>query len=150
LKHTTLNIYWNELCSEINCRENWKTRLMTNTPESLYYSYNSNLVYFYLYQQKHRNLNKCKYFFSLPCRRYLEYVMQHCVTLIHKNVNFLTVSAIVMQTQHLHIHINVQSYCFLKYFVILHISKWHCKIRGFHGSDYEECRLLGCYAVWLL
>jgi hypothetical protein len=21
---------------------------------------------------------------------------------------------------------------------------------GFHGSDYEECRLLGCYAVWPL
>jgi hypothetical protein len=20
-------------------------------------------------------------------------------------------------------------------------------IRGFHGGDYEECRLLGCYAV---
>jgi hypothetical protein len=25
-----------------------------------------------------------------------------------------------------------------------------CKIWGFHGSDYEEWRLLGCYAVWLL
>jgi hypothetical protein len=25
-----------------------------------------------------------------------------------------------------------------------------CKIRGFHGSDYEEWCLLGCYAVWLL
>jgi hypothetical protein len=25
-----------------------------------------------------------------------------------------------------------------------------CKIRGFHGGDYEEFRLLGCYAVWLL
>jgi hypothetical protein len=25
-----------------------------------------------------------------------------------------------------------------------------CKISGFHGGDYEECRLLGCYAVWLL
>jgi hypothetical protein len=24
-----------------------------------------------------------------------------------------------------------------------------CKIWGFHGGDYEECRLLGCYAVWL-
>jgi hypothetical protein len=24
------------------------------------------------------------------------------------------------------------------------------KIWGFHGGDYEECRLLGCYAVWLL
>jgi hypothetical protein len=23
-------------------------------------------------------------------------------------------------------------------------------IWGFHGGDYEECRLLGCYAVWLL
>jgi hypothetical protein len=23
-------------------------------------------------------------------------------------------------------------------------------IRGFHGCDYGECRLLGCYAVWLL
>jgi hypothetical protein len=25
-----------------------------------------------------------------------------------------------------------------------------CKILSFHGGDYEECRLLGCYAVWLL
>jgi hypothetical protein len=25
-----------------------------------------------------------------------------------------------------------------------------CTIWGFHGSDYEECRLLGRYAVWLL
>jgi hypothetical protein len=25
-----------------------------------------------------------------------------------------------------------------------------CKIWGFHGSDYEESCLLGCYAVWLL
>jgi hypothetical protein len=24
------------------------------------------------------------------------------------------------------------------------------KIWGFHGGDYEEWRLLGCYAVWLL
>jgi hypothetical protein len=24
------------------------------------------------------------------------------------------------------------------------------KIWGFHCGDYEECRLLGCYAVWLL
>jgi hypothetical protein len=22
-------------------------------------------------------------------------------------------------------------------------------ILGFHGSDYEECRLTGCYTVWL-
>jgi hypothetical protein len=28
--------------------------------------------------------------------------------------------------------------------------KWLCKIWGFHGGDYEECRLLGCYAGWLL
>jgi hypothetical protein len=25
-----------------------------------------------------------------------------------------------------------------------------CKIWGIHGSDYEEWRLLGCYAVCLL
>jgi hypothetical protein len=24
-----------------------------------------------------------------------------------------------------------------------------CKISGFHGDDCEECRLLGCDAVWL-
>jgi hypothetical protein len=28
--------------------------------------------------------------------------------------------------------------------------KIHCKIWGFHGSDYEEWCLLGCYTVWLL
>jgi hypothetical protein len=25
-----------------------------------------------------------------------------------------------------------------------------CKIWGFHGSDYEKWRLLGCYSVWFL
>jgi hypothetical protein len=25
-----------------------------------------------------------------------------------------------------------------------------CKIWGFHGGDYEEWCLLGCYAMWLL
>jgi hypothetical protein len=25
-----------------------------------------------------------------------------------------------------------------------------CEICGFHDGDYEECRLLGCDAVWLL
>jgi hypothetical protein len=25
-----------------------------------------------------------------------------------------------------------------------------CKIRGFHGDEYKEWCLLGCYAVWLL
>jgi hypothetical protein len=24
-----------------------------------------------------------------------------------------------------------------------------CNIWGFHGGDYEECRLLGCHAVWV-
>jgi hypothetical protein len=24
------------------------------------------------------------------------------------------------------------------------------RFEGFHGDDYEECHLLGCYAVWLL
>jgi hypothetical protein len=26
----------------------------------------------------------------------------------------------------------------------------YCKILGFHGGDYEECRLLGWYVVWFL
>jgi hypothetical protein len=25
-----------------------------------------------------------------------------------------------------------------------------CKIWGFHGGDYDEWCILGCYAVWLL
>jgi hypothetical protein len=25
-----------------------------------------------------------------------------------------------------------------------------CKISGFHDGDYEECRFLGCEAVWFL
>jgi hypothetical protein len=29
-------------------------------------------------------------------------------------------------------------------------QKLYCKIWGFHGGDYEEWCLLGCYAVWLL
>jgi hypothetical protein len=28
--------------------------------------------------------------------------------------------------------------------------KYLCKIWGFHGGDYKECRFLECYAVWLL
>jgi hypothetical protein len=37
--------------------------------------------------------------------------------------------------------------------VFLRISmdmRTFCKILGFQGCDYEECRLLGCYAVWCL
>jgi hypothetical protein len=26
---------------------------------------------------------------------------------------------------------------------------WGCRIWGFHGGDYEECRLLGCGALWV-
>jgi hypothetical protein len=32
----------------------------------------------------------------------------------------------------------------------LQICIMSCKIFGFHGGDYEEWRLLGCYAMWLL
>jgi hypothetical protein len=28
--------------------------------------------------------------------------------------------------------------------------KISCKILGFHGGDYEDWCLLGCYALWLL
>jgi hypothetical protein len=28
-------------------------------------------------------------------------------------------------------------------------KRFLCKISGFHGGDYEECSLPGCYAVWL-
>jgi hypothetical protein len=31
-----------------------------------------------------------------------------------------------------------------------HKDPYRCKIWGFHGGDYEEWCLLGCYAVWLL
>jgi hypothetical protein len=33
---------------------------------------------------------------------------------------------------------------------ILQIGRTERKIWGFHGRDYEECRLLGCSALWLL
>jgi hypothetical protein len=32
----------------------------------------------------------------------------------------------------------------------LKLNLFACKIRGFHGGDYEEFRVLGCYTVWLL
>jgi hypothetical protein len=32
----------------------------------------------------------------------------------------------------------------------MQIDMLSCKICGFHGGVYEEWRLLGCYAVWLL
>jgi hypothetical protein len=37
-------------------------------------------------------------------------------------------------------------------FWIAHRGKqiFSCKVWFFHGGDYEECSLLGCYAVWLL
>jgi hypothetical protein len=25
-----------------------------------------------------------------------------------------------------------------------------CEISSFHSGDYEECRLLGCYVMWLI
>jgi hypothetical protein len=25
-----------------------------------------------------------------------------------------------------------------------------CRIWGFYSSDYKDCRLMGCYAMWLL
>jgi hypothetical protein len=34
--------------------------------------------------------------------------------------------------------------------ITLPIQLMLCKILCFHGSDYEECRLLGYYAMWLL
>jgi hypothetical protein len=37
---------------------------------------------------------------------------------------------------------------YLPYIVIDSIEM--CKILGFHGSDYEECHLLGCYTLWVL
>jgi hypothetical protein len=30
------------------------------------------------------------------------------------------------------------------------VNKKNWKIWGFHGGDYEEWCLLGCYAVWFL
>jgi hypothetical protein len=31
---------------------------------------------------------------------------------------------------------------------VLQPPLWLCMIWGFHGSDYEECHILGCYATW--
>jgi hypothetical protein len=41
--------------------------------------------------------------------------------------------------------------CYKKYTALLYPRKQNssCKISGFHGGDYEECRPLEC-AVWLL
>jgi hypothetical protein len=40
---------------------------------------------------------------------------------------------------------------FFKNSVLDHESKPRlCKLRGFHNGDYEECRPLGCVAVWFL
>jgi hypothetical protein len=39
---------------------------------------------------------------------------------------------------------------------VVHVIKYnfnykvYCKILGFHSGDYEEWRLLGCHAMWLL
>jgi hypothetical protein len=41
------------------------------------------------------------------------------------------------------------NYCKLVGFQILQLIL-SCRIRGFHSSDYEECHLLGYYAMWLL
>jgi hypothetical protein len=39
--------------------------------------------------------------------------------------------------------------CFpvLDNFICTNDKSTQCKVGGFYGSDYEECRLLGCYAV---
>jgi hypothetical protein len=37
------------------------------------------------------------------------------------------------------------------YFIVdTEFNLFLCKVWGFNGGDYEEWRLLGCYAVWLL
>jgi hypothetical protein len=36
------------------------------------------------------------------------------------------------------------------YITLLHHTYIFCNIWGFHGGDYEEWCLLGCYVVWLL
>jgi hypothetical protein len=35
-------------------------------------------------------------------------------------------------------------------FKVLFVEFFSCKFLGFHASDYEECHLVGCYAMWLL
>jgi hypothetical protein len=48
-----------------------------------------------------------------------------------------------MARSYLHIHERRPVLCSLSLSV-------ECKIWGFHGGDYEEWCLLGCYAVWFL
>jgi hypothetical protein len=40
--------------------------------------------------------------------------------------------------------------CFMALQELRLVGKQERKIWGFHGGDYEEWCLLGCYAVWLL
>jgi hypothetical protein len=40
--------------------------------------------------------------------------------------------------------------CVLSHFKVAMTKDMHVKFGCFHGGDYEECRLLGCDAVWLL
>jgi hypothetical protein len=54
---------------------------------------------------------------------------------------------VVMENIDLEILTNLHFFCPSK---IRKKEYWLCKIWGFHGGDYEECRLLGCYAVWVL
>jgi hypothetical protein len=39
--------------------------------------------------------------------------------------------------------------CYSNLYLCVMSIQTPCKILGFHGGDYEECRLLGCYTTLL-
>jgi hypothetical protein len=54
-------------------------------------------------------------------------------------------------------HVSLSNYspfswlnAFSQLFGLFYQYKFHSKILGFHGDDYEDCHLMSCYAMWLL
>jgi hypothetical protein len=57
--------------------------------------------------------------------------------------------AVFLSSEELHFVGHFGDYCLVGYDLVHIGSHYWRRIWGFHGGDYEECRLLGCGAVWV-
>jgi hypothetical protein len=68
----------------------------------------------------------------------------------HKNILPQEYSYVWLSKEIVHVTAAVIHKIYVFWFECRESENLFCKISGFHGGDYEELRLLGCYAVWFL